>query len=138
MFKGLGSGSGRSAVRLAAAALSAGMLVAQSASAAPVLRFQVDQQGDFVLFGNTLGQDCAGGTPAPIVGSIGACGSNVSDSSPDVFWSSDAPAAGQASAGSAITIDQARSTAVLILPAGAIVSYARLYWSGMSTAADSQ
>ena len=37
------------------------------AQAVPTLRFKADQKGDFVLFGNTVGFDCAAGTPAPIV-----------------------------------------------------------------------
>ena len=35
------------------------------AQAAPVLRVQVSQRGDFLLVGNTVGFDCATGTPAP-------------------------------------------------------------------------
>jgi uncharacterized repeat protein (TIGR01451 family)/MYXO-CTERM domain-containing protein len=117
--------------RVAAAALAFGALCTASAAAEPELRFQVDQKGDFVLIGNTLGHDCASGTSQIVVGTVGACGSNVSDTSPDVFWSADAPTAGTASASSAIAVAQARSTAVLILPAGAQVSYARLYWGAM-------
>jgi uncharacterized repeat protein (TIGR01451 family)/MYXO-CTERM domain-containing protein len=115
-------------------AISGGLLgvfaLASLASAAPALRQQVNQRGDFALIGNTLGYDCGAGAPAPVVGTVGACGSNTGDSSPDVFWRSDAPAEGQAVANSTITVAQARSTAVLQLPSGATVTYARLYWAG--------
>jgi uncharacterized repeat protein (TIGR01451 family)/MYXO-CTERM domain-containing protein len=113
-------------VGLASASL---CLVASEANAAPTQRFQVDQHGDFVLVGNTLGHECAAGTVAPIVGTVGNCGNNTGDSSPDIFWRSDAPAAGQAQANNTITVAQARSTSVLALPAGATVTYARLYWA---------
>ena len=43
----------------------AALLVLGSSSlvAAPALRVSVDQHGDFALIGNTLGQECAAGTP---------------------------------------------------------------------------
>src|SRR4051794_13006788 len=106
-----------------------------SAHAAPKLRAQVNQKGDFVLLGNTLGHECAAGTPVPIVGTVGACGANTSDSGPDVFWRSDAPAAGQAQADTSITVAQARSTAMLILPPNAVVTHAFLYWGATLSAA---
>ncbi|MBX3129886.1 MAG: DUF11 domain-containing protein [Polyangiaceae bacterium] len=114
--------------------ISAVLAVATAATAAPTLRQQVDLRGDFVLLGNTLGHECAAGTPAPLVGTVGGCGTNTADSAPDVFWRADAPANGQAQANNAITIAQARSTSVLALPAGATVEYARLYWAGTRTA----
>ena len=39
--------------------------------------------------------------------------------------------AGQATANQNITAAQARSTAVLNLPVGATITYARIYWAGM-------
>lgn len=118
---------------LPVAALAAGLVAAALApstvTAAPALRFKTDQKGDFVLFGNTVGRDCAAGIPAPVVGTVGACGMNVNDTAPDVFWRSDEPAIGQAAANVMITPAQARSTAMLRLPVGAQVSHARLYWS---------
>ena len=105
-----------------------------TAQAAPVLRTQVNQHGDFVIFGNTLAHDCAAVTPTPVVGTVGACGTNTSESAPDIYWQSDAPAAGQAQANTSITPAQARSTAVLQLPVGAQVTHAYLYWSATSTA----
>jgi len=102
------------------------------ARAAPTLRVQLDQKGDFALIGNTLGHDCGGGANpgagTPTVGTVGPCGTNTSDSGIDVFWRADAPANGQAQANNTITLAQARSTAVLTIPAGATVTHAFLYW----------
>jgi len=106
-----------------------------AAGAAPTLRMQVIQHGDFVLVGNTLGHDCAAGTPAPVTGSVMNCGSNLEDSAPDVFWRSDAPASGQAQANGMFTVAQARSTAILVLPPGAQVTHAWLYWAAATSAA---
>ena len=103
-------------------------LIALDAQGAPTLRVQVSQQGDFALIGNTLGQECAPGTPAPIVGTVGACGANLPDSAPDVYWQADAPMAGQAQANPMVTLAQARSAAVLKIPANAQVTHAFLYW----------
>ena len=105
-----------------------------TAHAAPTLRVQVDQHGDFLLIGNTLGYECAAGTPAPVVGTIanGACNqgnnNNINDTAPDLLWRSDAPAAGQALASTANTPATARSTAMLTVPTGATVTHAFLYW----------
>lgn len=107
---------------------------AATATAEPLLRVQVTQRGDFVLIGNTLGHDCAAGVPAPIVGTLGACGTNTNDTSPDVFWQSGLPM-GSATASNMITAAVARSTAMLDVPAGATVSHAYLYWSARSTGA---
>jgi uncharacterized repeat protein (TIGR01451 family) len=88
------------------------------------------------MFGNTLGWDCASGIPAPLgaTSTVDCTGvDNTNDSAIDVFWSSDDPAPGQALASSAITLTNARSTAVLSLPEGARVNYARLYWAGYRT-----
>jgi clumping factor A len=111
-------------------------LSAQAVSAAPTLRKQVDQRGDFVMFGNTLGFECASnaGVPAPTLGTVSCPAQQtaaVTDTAPDIFWRSDEPAAGQATASTTITVAQARSTAVLNLPGGATVTYARIYWAGM-------
>jgi uncharacterized repeat protein (TIGR01451 family)/MYXO-CTERM domain-containing protein len=104
------------------------LLTAMGAQAAPVQRHTVDQKGDFVVLGNTLGHDCAttNALPTPVVGMVGACGANVNDTSPDVFWQAGDTTA---TASTAILPADARSTAVLKLPAGATVTYARLYWS---------
>jgi uncharacterized repeat protein (TIGR01451 family) len=112
------------------------LLAAGTAQAAPALRVQVEQKGDFLLIGNTLGYECAAGTPLPVVGTVGACGNNLGDTAPDIFWRADAPMNGQAQASTAVTVAQARSTAVLSIPNGATVTHAFLYWGGIANAAD--
>jgi uncharacterized repeat protein (TIGR01451 family) len=102
----------------------------QPVAAAPALRVQMDLQGDFVLFGNTLAHECdtaAPAVPAPVVGTLGTC-PNSNNYAPDVYWRADAPAAGQASANDSLGPEDARSTAMLVLPQGARVVYARIYW----------
>lgn len=107
---------------------------ASAAHAAPVLRTSADQTGNFVVIGNTVAQDCAAGVVAPLAGStVGACGANTGDNSPDVFWRADSPAAGQAEASTNVAPADARSSAVLALPGGAQVTYARLYWAAIPT-----
>lgn len=108
-------------------------LSASSVRAEQRLRVQVDQRGDFLLIGNTLGWDCGADAPTPLVGTVptgGDCGSfgSTLDSSPDVFWRSDAPSSGEATANTSISADQARSTAFLDLPDDATVTHAFLYW----------
>ncbi|MDI1448007.1 MYXO-CTERM sorting domain-containing protein [Polyangium sp. 6x1] len=110
---------------------------ASTASADPALRFQVTQRGDFVLIGNTLAQDCGPTVPplvpAPVVGTLGACGTNTNDSAPDVYWQADAPGAGQATASTMVGASAARTTAVLSIPIGATVTHAYLYWAARSS-----
>jgi len=106
------------------------------AEAAQTLRLQVDQKGDFLLIGNTLGHECAAGTPATIVGTVGNCGSNTSDSAPDIFWRADSPGVGAAQANSTITVAQARSAAVLQIPPMATVTHAFLYWGANAAGGD--
>lgn len=115
---------------LASTLLAVCALAPGGASAAPTKRFQIDQKGDVILIGNTLGQDCRAGVPMPVVGTVGNCGSDmvIADSAPDVFWRADSPNDGKADANDTITPENARSTAVLKLPAGAQVTYARIYW----------
>ena len=104
-----------------------------SARAAPTLRVQVDQRGDFALIGNTLGHECRSGTPAPVVGTAGPCGNQTNDTAPDMFWRADSPIEGQVEATTGITGAQARSTAKLGLPAGASITHAYLYWGARRT-----
>ncbi len=114
-------------------ALSAG-LAPSAAHADPTVRVQVDQRGDFVLFGNTSGFECGNGAgvPAPLAGSTATCGGGaVNDTGADIFWRADSPSAGLATASTAITAAEARTTAVLQIPLGATVTYARLYWAGL-------
>jgi clumping factor A len=105
------------------------------ARAAQTLRVQVDQHGDFKMIGNTLGQDCGPGVPAPVVGTVGACGGSTADSSPDVFWRSQQPNATSATASNAITLAQSRSTAILTIPTGAALTHAYLYWAARKNGA---
>jgi clumping factor A len=113
-------------------------LTAGTAGAAPSLRFQVNQKGDVILIGNTLAHECGGGTPAPDKGTVGDCGSTgIGDSAPDVFWRADSPNPGDAEASAAVGVAEARSSAMLALPAGAYVNRAFLYWSARKAAAGS-
>ncbi|MDB4990936.1 MAG: putative cell surface protein [Myxococcaceae bacterium] len=120
------------------------LTVCSAAHADQKLRVQVNQRGDFLLVGNTLGWDCAGGlaaVPLPVVGSVpgpGACGFNTDDSSVDVFWRADEPATGAATADLTVDAADARSTSFVDLPAGALVTHAFLYWGARrsGTAAD--
>ena len=98
------------------------------ADAAPVLRVQVEQKGDFVLAGNTIGYEC-NNPVAPVAGTASCMGSmNNNDTAPDILWRSDEPGNGQASANTGIAVAQARSTAILTVPNDATVTHAYLYW----------
>jgi clumping factor A len=115
----------------------AALVASGTAQAAPSLRVQVNQHGDFLLIGNTLGYDCAS-SAAIVVGTLApdACmqsSSDLSDSSPDVFWRADAPVDGMALADTTTPASEARSTAVLAIPAGATVTNAFLYWAATNT-----
>ena len=113
---------------------------AQPAQAQLQKRFTTDDRGNFVMFGNTTGLDCRDSvTEKPIVGTVPQgptglynCRGLLPDTSrgDDVLWRSDEPMNGSAVASTLITPATARSTAVLSLPAGARVVYARLYWAG--------
>lgn len=107
------------------------LAVPLAADAAPKLRFQIDQHGDMMMFGNTVGYDCRTGVPAPVTGDVDAanCGGFLADSSADVWWKSDDPTVGRASASINVNKQEARTTAALELPSGAQVTYARLYIS---------
>ena len=119
--------------KLALLAAIAALGASGRAVAAVALRHHASQVGDFVVIGNTLGQDCRSQVPAPVLGTVGACGSNTSDRGPDVFWRSNDP--GAAAADNTITVGNTRSTAMLNLPAGVTVTYARLYWSAPGSTA---
>ncbi len=111
------------------------LLEAGGAIGAPSLRLQVDQRGDFALIGNTLGHECGGSPPAPVIGTVGSCGGQQGDSAPDVFWRSDSPGVGQAEANVSIGVAEARSSASLVIPPGATVTHARLYWAARGSSA---
>jgi uncharacterized repeat protein (TIGR01451 family) len=134
------------------------MFAATKAGAAPVKRFQTDVRGDFVVLGNTMGQECDGDAQTHIVqGSVKYAYNNVCsgnpggllglgrtnldpDSSPDVFWRADVLLnnVNTAEASQTYTQATARSSAVLSqgagigtqMPANSTVVYARLYWAG--------
>jgi hypothetical protein len=133
------SGGGRTARRgwgaCAAAVALATCALASGDARAAALRYQVNQKGDFVLIGNTLGYDCGAGVPAPLVGTVGACGNNTTDTAPDIFWQSN-DSGGTAAASTSITLAQSQSTAVLSIPTGATITYARLYWSASRATPD--
>jgi uncharacterized repeat protein (TIGR01451 family)/MYXO-CTERM domain-containing protein len=112
---------------LSSASLAVSVLGVRAATAAPTLRVQVSQNGDLTWIGNTSAQECAATATAPAVGTIGACGTNTVDTAPDIFWRADDTTA---NANTGITAANARSTAVLAIPVGATITYARLYWGG--------
>jgi uncharacterized repeat protein (TIGR01451 family) len=119
----------RTACLLGLVSLALALAAARPASASPSLRWQNNQHGDFVWIGNTSAQECDPRARAPVVGTIYACGSNTADTAADVFWTTaDDPNAPSPFAETSVTAGRARSTAVLALPAGATVTYARLYW----------
>lgn len=119
----------------------AGVLLgpARPARAALAPRFATDDRANFVIFGNTTGLDCRDSiTEKPLVGDVPLgplglfnCRGLLPDISrgDDVLWRSDEPQNGRALASPLITPLAARSTAVLSLPAGARVLYARVYWA---------
>ena len=111
------------------------LLFPSSSAAVPKLRFQTDVKGDIIAIGNALAQECRAmdtlgqAVPPPVVGMVGTCGDplTIGDSSPDVLWRAEDT---MARADNMLMIDQARSSAMLKLPQGAQVVYARLYWGG--------
>ncbi|MGE6757334.1 Ig-like domain-containing protein [Corallococcus interemptor] len=113
------------------ASLLAVVLLGPGASAFPLpVAYQVDQPGDFVILGNTLAWNCDPAAPTPLVGTVGACGSDTLDPGADVHWTTDGV---MAFADTSVPPTSARSQAMLVLPPGATVTYARLYWSGITS-----
>ena len=92
-------------------------------------RASINQHGDFVMLGNTMGWDCGATGSSPIVGTIGSCGINLIDTAPDILWRSD-DVNGLAVASNAVTPNLARSSSVLSLPPGSTVTHAYIYWAG--------
>lgn len=99
----------------------------ETANAAPKLRVQIEQKGDFLLIGNTIGYECASPRVMPIVGNAncGLIALDQGDSAPDIFWRSDT---NSATATQSILFSNARTTAQLNIPQGATVTHAYLYW----------
>jgi clumping factor A len=113
-------------------ALSATGLLTVPASADPQRRVQVNQRGDFVLLGNTIGYECNDNpdVPTPLVGTVDCQGDGeTNDTAPDIFWQS--ADSGSAQANADITAAEARSTAMLVLPTNASVTHAYVYWAGL-------
>ena len=107
---------------LTLAALTAALAAPSVSEAAPTLRFSTSGQGGLRVVGTTFGFECAGNPVAPsgtTVDCTGQTQANLDDASPDIFWS-DNTAGVAAAPGTAVTLD---------LPAGATVTYARLYWA---------
>jgi len=128
---------GSSAALALVMSLGVALATHHDAAAAPALRVQVNQKGDFALFGNTLEQEYRPGTPAPIVGQVGGCGLlglGDDDTGGDCLWRSQSPGTNQARVNGTIDPSEARSTAVLTMPTGATVTHAYLYWSAHRTA----
>lgn len=91
----------------------------------PVLRHQEDLHGDVAVFGSTLGYDCGAGVAVPAGASAACAGqTHTTDTAPDLYWRDNV-------ANATITAVQARTSATLVLPAGAAVTYARLYWGAL-------
>jgi uncharacterized repeat protein (TIGR01451 family)/MYXO-CTERM domain-containing protein len=109
--------------------LAAGAFASPASAANPVLRHQEDLHGDVVVFGSTLGFDCGAGLPAPS-GAIASCTGqlNVSDTAPDLYWR-------DGTANASITPTAARTSATLVVPPGATITYARLYWAALKDGA---
>ncbi|MET0405423.1 MAG: Ig-like domain-containing protein, partial [Cystobacter sp.] len=123
----------------------------------PKLRFEQDLRGDFALIGTTLAQDCRpGATPRPIIGRMPPLGGppyppgdpvcSKRDTSPDFFWTLNdwtldtSGAATQPSPpASSVGINplNAQTRAALVLPTGAKIVYARLYWAATRTTRNS-
>ncbi len=110
-------------------------LCAATVQAAPALRHQVQQHGDFLMIGNTLGYDCDATVTLDASDTVGNCNNPKADDDTgiDVFWEGGDPNATSSTADATIDAAHARSTAVLAVPAGATVTYARLYWGSIST-----
>jgi uncharacterized repeat protein (TIGR01451 family)/MYXO-CTERM domain-containing protein len=100
------------------------------APAAPVLRHQADQRGDVAVFGSTLAFDCGAGVAAP-AGATASCAGQpyTSDTAPDLYWR-------DTFADATIGALDARTSATLVLPANAEVTYARLYWAALKLGAE--
>jgi uncharacterized repeat protein (TIGR01451 family)/MYXO-CTERM domain-containing protein len=92
----------------------------------PILRHQEDTRGDVVVFGSTLAFDCGAGVSAP-PGAVASCAgqTNTTDTAPDLYFRDN-------TANASVLPAEARTSATLSLPAGAVVTYARLYWSALN------
>jgi uncharacterized repeat protein (TIGR01451 family)/MYXO-CTERM domain-containing protein len=100
------------------------LLVPSTASAAPALRKSLDLRGDITAIGHTMGWDCGRGNMPPAGATATCTGVLEGDNAPDLYWLDNVASA---------TLDarSARTSATLVIPAGATVTYAALYWSGL-------
>lgn len=117
------------------------MSVSSAVPAATTNRYTIDDNGNFLIFGNTSGYDCRDSVvQKPIVGDVqqGLLGLPIlncnqlvgdSDNGIDFFWRSQQPGVNQASADLRWGPAEGRTTAVVQLPTGAQVLMARLYWA---------
>jgi len=126
--------------------------VAPTEDAEPCVRYWRDQYGSFALTGSTLAQDCRPTTPRPLIGNMPPIwmwdvnaeerGCYAGHSAPNFFWTLDDATVEGSTARTKPTYNfdgtndpaavdplKARSQSLLVLPAGAKVTYARLYWS---------
>ncbi|MBK8258295.1 MAG: DUF11 domain-containing protein [Polyangiaceae bacterium] len=108
-------------------AVGSSLLLGSGAASAvdPVLRHQEDTRGDVVVFGSTLAYDCGSGVAAPMA-AVASCANQllVDDTAPDIYFRDN-------TANASILPIEARTSATLSLPAGASVTYARLYWAAL-------
>ncbi|WP_326522500.1 OmpA family protein [Archangium lipolyticum] len=99
-------------------------------------RADADQRGDFALIGNVMGYDCRGVMPKPLApvggptlpGGESSCSQEyvADDSALDMYWTFQ----GDTLVGNKdVANTQSSSQAMLELPPGAQVTFARLYWS---------
>ncbi len=110
------------------------LLSSSAADAAPKLRYQADLSGDVAVFGSTLAVDCAPMAVRPAGATVSCAGqTNVDDTAPDLFYRDNL-------ANATISSAQARTSATLVMPSGAQVKYARLYWAALrdGAAADAE
>ena len=110
-------------------------LVVSSVASAAELRRNLQVRGDIAVAGNTLGLDCGSDrTEAPVVGLVQNCPNPNGEDGIDVVWVADQPTTGNALASGSTMTSAASSQARLVLPPGARVIYARLYWAGFGFA----
>ena len=115
--------------RASLTSLAALLLLSSSAEAAPKLRFQANLSGDVAVFGSTLAVDCATMAVRPAGATVSCAGQmNVEDTAPDLYYRDNL-------ANGTITSAQARTSATLVMPSGAQVKYARLYWAALKDGA---
>lgn len=97
------------------------------AQANPVKRHVADQHGGVRVIGSTMSYDCGSAQKPvnPAIDKVDCDGQqNTVDTAGDIYWRDH-------TASTSIAAKDARTSATLDLPAGANVTYARLYWSAL-------